>query len=253
MRQARPSRGAFTLIELLVVITVISILAAMLLPMVHTAREVARRTQCRHNLGQVAQMNVLYAEDNRGQLPWFQLGNVTGASSEVYAYHMISGTKPRGFGLLYAEGYDYNAWYCPSMKAQVFSKDTWEMPYAMPVNNPLCYHPGPVAGYLPMIKREVINGHSFWERSFAGTLTRQIWSLDSLPGNSCIYVDVIHRHQYLPHAMEGINVAFLDGHVTWYHLETVLGHVSSNLFGGSPGSPTKAGEYWELGDYFESH
>ena len=251
MRPHPPSR-AFTLIELLVVITVIGILAAMVLPMVNYTREVARRTQCRHNLGQVVQMNTLYAEDHRGYLPWFQIGNVTGAGSDVYAYHMISGTAPRGFGLLYAQGYDYHAWYCPSMKAQVFSQDTWEMPYAMPVNNPACYHPGPVAGYLPMIQREFLNGYRLWERNFSGTLTRQVWCLDALPANCALYVDVIHRHQYLPHEMEGINVAFLDGHVSWYRLDTLLGRISANPFGGSPGSPTKAGQYWMLGDYFES-
>ena len=254
-RAASP-QGAFTLIELLVVIAVISVLAAMLVPTVGFVREVARRTQCRHNLGQCIKMSTAYAEEYRGNLPWFILTSaLANANSTIFSYHMVG---PRGFGLLYADGHDYHSWYCPSMKTVVFSLDTWDDLYATwqpPYTSCVWffdfYHGGPVAGYLPMVKRP-----EFWDLNFSGGDDRQLWTLDNLPNTASLYVDVIHRQQYLPHGLDGINVGFLDGGASWFRLETLRGLLSTNLFDVNTqtgGAPTRAGDYWILGDYFESH
>lgn len=62
-------RRGFTLIELLMVISIISILAALLLPALSRARQMANRAHCMNNLRQFGLVFMLFAGENKDSLP----------------------------------------------------------------------------------------------------------------------------------------------------------------------------------------
>jgi len=149
MMQTRHIKG-FTLIELLVVMAILSILMALLLPAIQTAKEKARESRCSLNLRQLGQSFLMYATDNDGHFPACGSAGMRGRYDWTYGGNVVSvpQTDPAAVQRIQVEGGTLWPYMTQLETAGPYGTaprgmtDEW---YASPDKNPyLCPSAGPV-------------------------------------------------------------------------------------------------------------
>ena len=123
----RPASIGFTLIELLVVIAIIALLVSILMPSLHVAKELAKRSVCQSNQHQIAIALVMYANDSESHLPNAHPGANASTSTVVRS----PGGGWHGLGRLFDRRIltGPRVLYCPSQKETTFTyPDAWEPP-----------------------------------------------------------------------------------------------------------------------------
>jgi len=107
LRKDRQAKSAgFTLVEMLVVITIASLLSALLLPALSTAREKSKRTVCKSNIRELLIATENYADQNLDVLP--------SSADNSGLYHSVILSDDTFSNLVLLAG-SSNIFYCPNI------------------------------------------------------------------------------------------------------------------------------------------
>jgi prepilin-type N-terminal cleavage/methylation domain-containing protein/prepilin-type processing-associated H-X9-DG protein len=258
--------GAFTLIELLTVITVIAVLASLLLPVLGQARGKARRLECITRLKQWATAFRLYAEDNNDWIArecYEPLGEVTINNwSQVRGKTRPDGTtdsgdvwynalppyldqRPAASYALPADRKDFyerrNLIHCPSARIPSAAyRPNYQFPlFSLAMNSQLIQ-------FRPRIRFSAIEQKD---------PVRLVLFLDNLleaepkvdPGQDSTQLGqpAAFASRFSPRHEAGGNLAFGDGHASWFPGKQVVETDPSSPLKGGPILPPRD-IVWEM-------
>lgn len=223
---APPGQG-FTLIELLVVIAVIAILAAILIPVLFSAREKARQIACASDLRQLDMAFALYAQDNDDILPGATDGGrggqgVLGGWIDNVLWDTVNPKFDPTLGSIYPYVRNPQVYVCPDDSIGSRSGDSYAMNSCACINNGNTQpHPGKPLGKIAEPSSFLLIGEE-GDPSDSRSSTD-----DGIIWYGINFLSARHSG--------GSNAAFVDGHVKWYRWDQVE---AQNLLTGGVAPPT---------------
>jgi prepilin-type N-terminal cleavage/methylation domain-containing protein len=233
--ETRAGERGFTLIELLVVIAIVAILAALLMPALENAREMARRAACASNQRQLGIAMMMYGASYNGFATFSYPDNCTDGIITRFGYVIWGWGRPlpANHGLWVYEGLvSGGLLLCPSHTLFVGSR--WPS----------------IRDYLPRWTSGIPAIGELWSNyGFNGGLTRNTWYQGSLPwyrasgyqcalnppwrldemqGNWPVLADLREAGQWgygdqcisANHNAAGYNVLAVGGSVAWAGIES---------------------------------
>src|SRR6185369_13471679 len=129
--------AGFTLIELLVTISIIAILAAILLPVLSSARRKAQSVHCQSNLRQLSVTTFLYCQDNNDFLPfaWYDDPDPSGNNFFALLTPLLYHSDFDGYG-----DFESKIYCCPKrMSEPLVGPNPMRVSYGMNANNSVAF------------------------------------------------------------------------------------------------------------------
>jgi prepilin-type N-terminal cleavage/methylation domain-containing protein/prepilin-type processing-associated H-X9-DG protein len=214
--------GGFTLIELLIVIAIIAILASILFPVFARARENARRSSCQSNLKQLSLAMMQYLQDCDERFPGYYGYQPTNTGAPFWPTELKPYFNSDQLLLCPSDKYTKRGgWLCNYLLNGMLGCATDASGNAVKgqavpgATN--CSGQGLISAVVALPSQTILytegvssyNPIGAW-KTYIGTLSPSVGyaMLGSYFSEDAQYHASIH--------LEGMNMAFVDGHVKWY-------------------------------------